>query len=82
MIKKSNPPAGGRRHWLHGVKKAVTIDPRSSEQPIRASSGQLVCHMPVADGYLPHWTPTDPFVFGWSKISQTLIKSWVGRYSS
>jgi hypothetical protein len=27
MIKKSNPPAGGRRHWLHGAKKAVTIDP-------------------------------------------------------
>ena len=27
MIKRSNPPAGGRRHWLHGAKKAVTIDP-------------------------------------------------------
>jgi|SRR5579863_758043 len=27
MIKKSNPPAGGRRLGLHGIKKAVTIDP-------------------------------------------------------
>jgi hypothetical protein len=27
MIKRSNPQAGGRRHCLHSVKKAVTIDP-------------------------------------------------------
>jgi len=27
MIKRSNPPAGGRRQGLYGAKKAVTIDP-------------------------------------------------------
>jgi hypothetical protein len=27
MIKRLNPPAGGRRHGLTGAKKAVTIDP-------------------------------------------------------